>query len=137
MVGNTACLFVAVMNLFFVAGIRIKQRKFNYWHDNYQWQYKKYSVKKLSFYYANLQIGESLVTAVEIWIFRKIIKTPGMEQKIFIKDKLLAWSAKSRKTPGMECKVQINSWHRVQSWQNSWHGVQNVHQSFNHIIEKH
>jgi hypothetical protein len=43
----------------------------NYWHDNYQWQYKKYSVKKLNFYYVNLQIGESLVMAVEIWIFRK------------------------------------------------------------------
>ena len=87
----------------------------DYWHDNYQWQYKKYSVKKLNFYYVNLQIGESLVTAKEIWIFRKIIKTPGMEQKMFIKSKLLAWSAKF---------VQINS----------WHGVQNVHQSFNHII---
>ena len=34
---------------------------------------------------------------------------------MFIKSKLLAWSAKSRKTPGMECKVQINSWHAVQS----------------------
>ena len=34
-----------------------------YWHDNYQWQYKKYSVKKLNFYYINLQIGESVVTA--------------------------------------------------------------------------
>jgi hypothetical protein len=34
-----------------------------------------------------------------------------MEQNMFIKSKLLAWSAKSRKTPGMECKVQINSWH--------------------------
>ena len=89
--------------------------KYDYWHDNYQWQYKQYSVKKLNFYYVNLQIGESLVTAVEIWIFRKIIKTPGMEQKMFIKSKLLAWSAKSRKTPGMECKVQINSWHGVQS----------------------
>jgi hypothetical protein len=55
----------------------------NYWHDNYQWQYKQYSVKKLNFYYVNLQIGESLVMAVEIWIFRKIIKTPGMEQKMF------------------------------------------------------
>jgi hypothetical protein len=86
-----------------------------YWHDNYQWQYKKYSVKKWNFSYVNLQIGESLVTAVEIWIFRKTIKTPGMEQKMFIKSKLLAWSAKSRKTPGMECKVQINSWHGVQS----------------------
>ena len=87
----------------------------NYWHDNYQWQYKQYSVKKLNFYYVNLQIGESLVTVVEIWIFRKIIKTPGMEQNMFIKSKLLAWSAKSRKTPGMECKVQINSWNWVQS----------------------
>jgi hypothetical protein len=87
----------------------------DYWHDNYQWQYKQYSVKKLNFYYVNLQIGESLVTAVEIWIFRKIIKTPDMEQKMFIKSKLLAWSAKSRKTPGMECKVQINSWHGAQS----------------------
>jgi hypothetical protein len=48
--------------------------------------------------YGKLQIGESLVTAVEIWIFRKIIKTPGMEQNMFIKSKLLAWSAKSRKT---------------------------------------
>jgi hypothetical protein len=38
-----------------------------------------------------------------------------MEQTIFIKSKLLAWSAKSRKTPDMECKVQINSWHGVQS----------------------
>ena len=33
---------------------------------NYQWQYKQYSVKKLNFYCVNLQIGESLVTAVEI-----------------------------------------------------------------------
>ena len=31
-----------------------------------------------------------------------------MEQKMFIKSKLLAWSAKSRKTPGMECKVRSN-----------------------------
>jgi hypothetical protein len=37
-------------------------------------------LKKLNIYYVNLQIGESLVTAVEIWIFRKIIKTPGMKE---------------------------------------------------------
>jgi hypothetical protein len=37
-----------------------------------------------------------------------------MEQKMLIKSKLLAWSAKSRKTPDMECKVEINSWHGVQ-----------------------
>jgi hypothetical protein len=60
------------------------------------------------------EIGESLVTAVEIRIFRKIIETPGMEETMLIKSKLLAWSAKSRETPGMECKVQINSWHGVQ-----------------------
>jgi hypothetical protein len=40
--------------------------------------------------------------------FSKDVKTPGMEQKMFIKSKLLTWSAKSRKTPGMECKVRSN-----------------------------
>jgi hypothetical protein len=60
------------------------------------------SLFERTFYYVNLQIGERLVMAVEIWIFRKIIKTPGMEQKMFIKSKLLAWSAKF---------VQINSWY--------------------------
>jgi hypothetical protein len=38
---------------------------------------------------------------------------------MFIKSKLLAWSAKSRKTPGMECKVQINSISIFVGWNNS------------------
>jgi hypothetical protein len=54
------------------------------------------------------------------------LKLPAWSKKMFIKSKLLAWSAKSRKTPGMECKVQINSWHGSAKFVqiNSWHGVQ-------------